>query len=149
MKALRLFCLLMIVCMGLSSTCYGHTATKICLKNNRVVFNTEVVATRDDLRKGLMYRKQLARQSAMLFIFPKAQIEAAWMKNTLIPLDMLWLDENQTVVAIHKNLQPCRVTNCPQVQSPVPVRYLLEINAGLATEYDLKVGDRLNFPCSE
>ena len=81
----------------------------------------------------------------MLFIFPKTGMYGFWMKDTLIPLDIIWMDDNQTVVYIEKNAAPCLKDPCPSYGSSYPSRYVLEINSGVALEKHINPGDRAVF----
>ena len=85
----------------------------------------------------------LNEDKGMLFIFDKDGIYPFWMKNTLIPLDMIWVDSSGKVVFIAQNVQPCKSLICPSVVPTVMAKYVLEINAGLCQQMGLKVGDQL------
>ena len=111
------------------------------------VVNVELAAN-DELRaQGLMYRDQLRPGTGMLFLFNDDQEHSFWMRNTRIPLDMIWIDSDQRIVGIRENVPPCIVQNCPSY-SPGPgvlSRYVLEVAGGVAREHGLKVGDQLRF----
>lgn len=95
--------------------------------------------------QGLMFRDELARNRGMLFIFPDQRLRAFWMRNTRIPLDIIYLDRDLKVVSISANTPPCRAASnrCPSYPSAGPAQYVLEINAGLAAELGLEPGDRI------
>jgi len=104
------------------------------------------LADDDNLRAlGLMYRKKMSDEDGMLFIFPDAQLRAFWMKNTLLPLDILYFDANKKIVSISENTPPCKNTSsrCPNYPSKKPTKYVLEINAGLSKKYGFKPGDEM------
>lgn len=103
----------------------------------------EVVQTPEERARGLMGRESLAPNRGMLFIFDRPGRHAIWMKNTLIPLDILWLDRGGTVVHVQGLAQPCRVDPCPIFQPRRDARYVLELPAGEAERLGLGVGDRL------
>jgi len=67
------------------------------------------------------------------------------MKNTLIPLDIIWMDKDMKVIHIEENVQPCKNDPCPSYASSIPARYVLELNAGLSAEIGLRVGDQFSF----
>jgi uncharacterized protein len=90
--------------------------------------------------KGLMYVEQMDENRGMLFVFEKEDIHSFWMKNTLIPLDMIWLDKDFEVVHIFSNATPCKET-CPPIIPSRTAKYVLEINAGLTDKFNIKVGD--------
>jgi len=91
---------------------------------------------------GLMYRTKLETNHGMLFIFPDSQMRSFYMKNTKIPLDIIYIDENKTIVSFQKNAKPMDETSLP---SEAPAKYVLEINDGLADVWDLNVGDTISF----
>jgi len=92
-----------------------------------------------------MGRKNLAEDAGMLFIFDKEGFYPFWMKDTLIPLDIIWIDENNKIVYIAGNAQPC-VQNCKNYDPPKEAKYVLEINGGLADKLNIKIGDTVNLP---
>jgi uncharacterized membrane protein (UPF0127 family) len=91
---------------------------------------------------GLMYRDNIKDSQGMLFIFPDAQYRSFYMKNTKIPLDILYFDEQKKLINIQKNTQPFKETSLP---SKAPAKYVLEINAGLSDLWKIKEGDRIEF----
>jgi uncharacterized membrane protein (UPF0127 family) len=103
-------------------------------------FSVELAKTSAEQEKGLMYRESLDENAGMLFIFNKEGIYPFWMKNTLIPLDMIWIDANNKVVFIGQNVQPCKTFICPSVVPSVKAKYVLEVNAGICQKIGLKVG---------
>ena len=109
------------------------------------VFRVEVAAN-DELRaQGLMYRDRLREGYGMIFIFPRTDVYPFWMKNTLIPLDMIWIDESRRVVHVKHDVPPCKADPCPSYDPEVPGRYVLEVAGGKARQHGLKVGDVLTF----
>ena len=109
-------------------------------KNN--VFDIEVAKSAEQLAHGLMYRKSLEKDSGMLFIFAKPQIVNMWMKNTYVPLDMIFIDKNYKIVKIAKNNQP---RSLDVISSGVDVIAVLEVNAMIADEKSIKVGDIISY----
>ena len=116
---------------------------KVCFENN--CFNVEIADNYSTLTKGLMYRKDLPKNQGMLFIFPKEDIYSFWMKNTLIPLDIIWLNKNKEVIFMAKSAQPCARANCPSIVPDGLASYALELNAGSADKIGLGLGDRIDF----
>ena len=90
-----------------------------------------------------MFRKSLPQNQGMLFIFEDEQPRAFWMKNTLIPLDMIFIDANWRIVKLIKNAEPCKEDPCPTYDSERPAKYVLEVNAGQIKEKEVKVGARV------
>ncbi|MFT6796326.1 MAG: uncharacterized membrane protein (UPF0127 family) [Maribacter sp.] len=104
--------------------------------------NIEIAESDYETQTGLMYRKGMERNQAMLFIFPEAAIHSFYMKNTAFPLDIIFIDENQKIASFQENAEPFNQNGLP---SQVPVKYVLEVNAGLAEEWLLEIGDRIVF----
>ncbi|MEM2175413.1 MAG: DUF192 domain-containing protein [Candidatus Micrarchaeia archaeon] len=103
------------------------------------------VADEDDERiKGLMFRKNLAKNRGMLFVFDQEMNVSFWMKNTLIPLDMIFISANGTINEIKENIQPCIEDSCPVYSSLHPTKYVIEVNANFTKENGIKVGDFVN-----
>lgn len=103
-------------------------------------FKVEVADTDQTREIGLMYRKSLAPDAGMLFDFKTPQDVAFWMKNTLIPLDMLFIDQNGVIVNIKEEATPLSETPIP---AGAPVLGVLEIRGGRAGELGVMVGDRV------
>ena len=103
-------------------------------------FKVEVARTPAEKTKGLMYRAELPENHGMLFIFDKDSPRTFWMKNTLIPLDMIFINSQMKVVEVKSKVPPCREDPCPSYPSE-PAMYVLEINGGLAERKGIVVGD--------
>ena len=104
------------------------------------------VADTDQLREqGLMHRDHLPSDRGMLFVFEHEQIWAFWMKNTLIPLDVLWLDAEGRIVDVAEGMQPCETTPCPLYHPDRVSSFALEIAAGRYAEEELQPGMLLSF----
>lgn len=108
-----------------------------------VSFRTELALTPEAQRQGLMFRDEMARLASMLFVFPDDRERGFWMRNTLIPLDMLFIDRAGRVIRIHENAIPGDET---AIRSGAPARAVLEINGGLASELGLAEGDEIRSP---
>ena len=109
------------------------------------IFVVELATTDEERQKWLMFRESLDEDKWMLFIFDKEWYYSFWMKNTLIPLDMIWIvdvDGESRVVDV-QTAQPCETENCPTFHPEWNSLYVLEINAWLAEKYDIKVWDTL------
>ncbi|HEY1560453.1 MAG TPA: DUF192 domain-containing protein [Caulobacteraceae bacterium] len=103
-------------------------------------FRVEVADTAASRERGLMYRKSLAADRGMIFDFKTSQVVAFWMKNTLIPLDMLFIGADGRIVSIARNARPMDETAVP---SGAPVLAVLELRGGRAAEIDAEPGDRV------
>jgi hypothetical protein len=112
-----------------------------------VTILTELADTTEKRAKGLMFRDALAKDRGMLFTFPEPQHWTFWMKNTRIPLDIIWMDGNKTVVHLERNVPGCGRTDesCPQYQPSQPALYVLELAAGMADSLSLQRGITLQF----
>jgi len=92
-------------------------------------FSIEVASTPEELQAGLMFRETLCSDCGMLFIFNTEEKWNFWMKNTLLPLDIVFISENKTVVTLHHAV-PCEKSDCPLYSASEPAKYVLEVNAG-------------------
>ena len=104
-------------------------------------FTAEVATSEAERAKGLMGRENLPDNYGMWFVFPKTGQEQFWMKDTYIPLDLIYVDENMKVVYIIKNAVPESVT---LLTSSAPFKYVLEVNAGETDELGIKAGDQVS-----
>ena len=108
-------------------------------------FQVELAQTPEQRERGLMYRAALPDGRGMLFVQPPGPA-VFWMKNTLIPLDLLYFDSEGRLSQIVAEAPPCKIANCPLYPSQTPtVRYILEINAGEAARRGIRIGERLTF----
>ena len=121
---------------------FSNEKIEVSIYNKNITFNVEVAKTIEERRTGLMYRKKLLNNEGMLFIFPREKIIKLWMKNTYIPLDVIFISENKVIVDIKKNMEKLSETI---VKSKVKSRYALEFNAGLINKLDIKIGDKVLF----
>ncbi len=108
-----------------------------------VMFFVEIAKSGEEKAQGLMYRTSLPENRGMLFEFQGEEIRSFWMKNMLIPLDVIFAASDGRIVSI-KTMLPCQTDDCPAYSSDEPARYALEINAGLSKKYGLKPGDRMS-----
>ena len=103
-------------------------------------FKLEIAANDNDRAKGLMYRKEMLEHEGMIFVYNKPEKQVFWMKNTLLPLDMLFLDENMKVLGILKNVP---AMNTDQRSIDKPSQYVIEFNAGVSDRHGIKEGSIL------
>lgn len=93
--------------------------------------------------RGLMFREHMDPNHGMLFVFEHETPQAFWMKNTKIPLDMLFFDHAGKLVALHERVPPCTADPCPAYPSNAPALYVLELNGGEAAKLGVKPGEKL------
>jgi hypothetical protein len=109
-------------------------------------FTVEIADDDAERARGLMFRDTLADGSGMLFIHESESPQAYWMKNTRIPLDILYFDDDRKLVSQQRGVPPCSAgNNCPSYPSDQPARYVLELNAGEAARLKLEEGAELTF----
>jgi uncharacterized membrane protein (UPF0127 family) len=106
-------------------------------------FNIEVATTQQEQALGLMFRRSLPENAGMLFLYDPPQPAAMWMKNTLIPLDMVFIAPDGRVLRIESNAEPLSTTVIP---SEGDISAVLELNGGEADKIGLRRGDRVIYP---
>lgn len=109
-------------------------------------FQVELARTSSERAQGLMYRRSLDENAGMLFIYPRAQHISMWMKNTFIPLDMIFIDESGKIIRIAERTIPHSTQSIP---SGGRAKAVLEINAGMSDRLGISEGDRVNHPAFE
>lgn len=102
----------------------------------------EIAESEYETQTGLMYRESMANDQGMLFIFPDERMHSFYMKNTEFPLDIIFIKADSTIASFQENAQPHNETG---LSSQVPIKYVLEVNAGLAQKWLLEVGDKIDF----
>lgn len=117
--------------------------TKVVLNGRSV--SVELAETEAQREQGLMNRESLDAHKGMLFIFPRSAKHSFWMKNTKIPLDMIWIDNTLVVVDVKHSAPPCTTVICPSYVPQAPARYVLEVNGGWAQANDVKIGTLVSF----
>jgi uncharacterized membrane protein (UPF0127 family) len=106
-------------------------------------FSVEIADSSEEQELGLMFRDSMPADHGMIFIFPDEAPRSFWMKNTRIPLDIMYFDRDLKMVSISADTPPCRVTRCPSYPSVTPAKYVLELNGGSAASLGVGVGDKL------
>jgi uncharacterized membrane protein (UPF0127 family) len=128
---------------------YSRKNIDVRLPSHQII-HCEVADTPQKMAQGLMYRTHLEPLHGMIFIMPSESSNLTfWMKNTLIPLDIIWLNHEKKILYISSNTPPCtsQETTCP-IYAPAAnqnAQYVIEINAGLAQQFNLEPGQRLRF----
>lgn len=107
------------------------------------VFSVELAVTDEDRARGLMFRRELPDGKGMLFDFGRDQEVAMWMQNTLIPLDMLFVDQQGRIINIHERAVP---GSLDPIAAAAPARAVIELNGGTAARLGIRPGDQVLFP---
>lgn len=122
---------------------FAHSSLVIVTAGRELKFQIELALNDSERARGLMFREKLGPYEGMLFDFMQEQPVSFWMKNTLIPLDMLFIGADGTIRSIHANAVPQSTDAIP---GGYPVRAVLEINGGSARLLGIKVGDKVKHP---
>ncbi len=140
-RAKEILCLVLVISISWTVTVYSRTLPKIpvYLKGKEVW--VEVAENDEDRGRGLMGRKSLGRNEGMLFIFESEGYHGFWMKNTLLPLSIAFIDREGTIVEI-TDMEPLTLTTH---DPPKPILYALEMNKGWFGANGIKAGDRVRF----
>ena len=109
------------------------------------VVHVEVASDDTTRQQGLMYRDQLPVDRGMIFFFAQSGNYPFWMKNTLIPLDIIWIDDQRKIAHVAHHAPPCKADPCPSLPPDADARYVLEVAAGVAARHALANGQNLRF----
>lgn len=113
--------------------------SEVCIRDT--CYSVEMADTAEERAIGLMNRDILPNDHGMLFIFEQLGEYSFWMKNTLIPLDIIWISESFEIVEIEQDVPPCVTVQCESYGGSVPARYVLEVNAGEVERNGFVSGD--------
>jgi len=116
---------------------------KIAFENSSATITAEIADTQESRAVGLMNRQQLDTNNGMLFIFQNNDYHTFWMKNTLVPLDMIFIDENLKIVDVLQ-ADPCRSDPCPVYVPKDKARYVLEVNQNWTKNNEIIIDSRIN-----
>jgi uncharacterized protein len=131
-----------LLCLLLLSGCVHARGSWVELAGKR--YTVELAANDAQRERGLMFRQRMDSDRGMLFVHEREEPLAYWMKNTLIPLDILFFDSQRRLVAQQRDVPPCTLGDaCPPYPSDAPARYVLELNAGQAAKLQLQNGAML------
>ncbi len=104
--------------------------------------NVEIASTDFQRQMGLMYRAEMEHDFGMLFLFDREVIQSFWMRNTKIPLDIIYVNSNRQIVDIHSAADTMSNTSYPSAE---PAIYVVEVNLGYCEKHNINIGDRINF----
>jgi len=110
------------------------------LGNAKIKIDLEIADNEYERQLGLMNRKSMEENQGMLFIFEFERMQSFWMRNTLIPLDMLFINKEKKIVTIHKNTKTLSAQSYP---STAPAIYVVEVVGGFTDKYNIVVGDQI------
>jgi uncharacterized membrane protein (UPF0127 family) len=125
--------------MGMKSSSY------IPVKIGDKIIYAELADTFKKQTMGLMGRKSMTDNQGMLFVFSKPGTYKFWMFNTSLPLDMIWISSNKTIIYIQQTAQPCFISNCTTYGPNEDAQYVLEVNANYTQQNNISVGDSVDF----
>jgi uncharacterized membrane protein (UPF0127 family) len=146
---LALFCSLALASVGAAcahapaNSARAGDGSAVVLRGHRI--SVEIAADEISRAHGLMDRTHMPADHGMLFVFPDQAVRTFWMKDTLIPLDMLFLDARRRIVTVLRDGPPCKADPCPIYPSTQPARYVLELNGGAAARLGAREGDTAKF----
>lgn len=123
-----------------------HAEGKLTIKNKSGItqkkLTIEIADTPEEAARGLMFRSSMKEENGMLFIFNSEQQHYFYMRNTRIPLDIVYINSDMEIVHAVKNAVPFDETSLP---SKHPVKYVLEINGGMMDKWGIEIGDKISF----
>jgi uncharacterized protein len=112
------------------------------VKKKIIKIDIEIADNDYERTRGLMYRRSLPDNSGMLFIFERSGTLSFWMRNTYIPLDIIFVDKNKQIVTIQKNTKPLSYAQIPSKRN---AKYAVEVNAGFSDKHGIVIGDFITF----
>ncbi len=150
----RLFCLLLVLGVAWppsdlanaqsgSAAAFPKSTLSIQTADQKYKFSIEIAKTERQQRQGLMFRRQLAPDAGMLFVYAAPQVLTMWMKNTYIPLDMLFIAPNGRIVQIVQRTVPGSLQTISSGEAAIAV---LEVNGGTVSRLKIKKGDWVKHP---
>jgi uncharacterized membrane protein (UPF0127 family) len=140
-KRIFVFVIAVLVIIIVMLFVFGKNKPQVCIKEK--CFSVELAKTDEELSRGLMYRESLNEDRGMLFIFKNEAKHSFWMKNTLIALDIIWINKNGEIIYINKDTPICQFDPCTTYSSEKEALYVLEIGAEIVDKYGFNVGDEV------
>lgn len=113
---------------------------KVIVNDN--IFKVKVCMTPETITKGMMGQRFNSDFNGMLFMMPENGPQSFWMKNCLIPLDIVFLDSNKTITSVHKNCEPCKENDCPSYKGNG--QYVLELDGGTCDTCGIEPGQKMS-----
>ena len=137
------FIWLLVSMTGIATAECTDSIVEIKSAHAHIRLNVEVADSAEERAIGLMHRENMPHNSGMWFIYEKPSTVAFWMRSTLIPLDMIFVDQHGEVQKIHMNARPLDET---RIHGGDNIQFVLEVNAGLSERYGLGAGDLIRHP---
>ncbi len=144
MKKLFFLFLFLLFILGCSEE--TNNILTIVTEEKEINVTVEIADSYEEHKVGLSNRELLDENTGMLFIFSYPKTLSFWMKDTFIPLDIMYIDENFKITEIKENLQPCDTSNCHVYPSLQPAMYALEVNAGFCEKHSVVKGNTVVLP---
>jgi len=142
---MKLLIIISIMSLVFVSGCLAQDSiTRLDVTVNDVTVDAELASTPSEWTLGLMHRQNLDENKGMLFIFPDSKPRSFWMKNTFIPLDIIFIDEDKKVINIAE-AEPCKTLACEFYFSEKPAKYVLEVNKNFSQQHNILPGTEMNF----
>ena len=138
-----MFLVAMVACGGAKINRQWATPRGEVIFPDQTRVSVEIADTDERRQRGLMFRERLAPGEGMIFLFDEPGSHPFWMKNTLIPLDMIWLGPDEHIVWIAHSVPPCKADPCPSYGHEGVALYVVEVVSGFAKQHGLRVGDKL------
>lgn len=147
MRYLLLPALLTLACCGPKPTTLEDFPTRPVTLPGGQVIRVETMIDNVELLRGMMFRTSLAPDRGMLFVYPRPEHYQMFMYQTLIPLDIVWMDANRRIMAMDENLPPCKTkaSQCQKYGGKQFVSYALEIPGGMARKFGLQLGQTIQW----
>lgn len=141
-KILIIFLLIFLVSCARN---YNENFNEILIDNGKslIKINVEIADDNNERIKGLMFKEKLNENSGMFFIFDEDDYQTFWMKNTLIPLDIIFIDKNFEIVDI-KYAVPCKADPCALYKSSKLAKYVLEVNGNFTRKNNIEIGNKIS-----
>lgn len=129
------------------TACQRKAVITIQAEGVSIPYTVELARTPEEKARGLMFRQSLPEDEGMLFVYDKPLIPPFWMKNTLIPLDILFIGSDFRIKHIAENAPPCpKASVCPSYSPSEEAQYVLELSGGEAARQKISVGDTVELP---
>jgi len=140
----KFFAVFLMVFLAGCAADFDKKSNEILIDNgqNIIKINIEIADDSKEMAKGMMFREMLEENSGMLFVSGEEDNQIFWMKNTLIPLDMIFINKNMEIVDI-KNAVPCSEEPCELYKSSKPAKYVLEVNSGFTAKKGIRTGNHI------